>query len=444
MKTPRSFVSRWWIFGAIFAALLVCALVSWLHFQQQQALRQATSRLENFRQARIELGQGFLHASLAGDAGSPFDREEGTALLRQAIASFDLALKNLAVADAEVAAAFRRSVVAFEERLTAWNRTRSPSAGQAAELRIAFHQLENQADRVDAQTRRQLQALAARLDVEYAWALGSAVLLLAGICVVLVRGERARQRAELEIRQLNAELEQRVQARTAELHAANRELETFAHSVAHDLRAPLRTMSGFSLALLEDCSAQLDAHGREYARLIGEAAQRMDRLIRDLLDYSRVARAEIRTERTALDQVVSGVCRQLAAELAARQVALTVEEPLPLVRGNSTLLGQVVANLLDNACKFVAPGVKPQVRVRAELRDGTVRLWVEDNGIGIAPEHQEQVFRIFERLHGQETYPGTGIGLAIVRKAAERLGGQVGVESQPGAGARFWIDLPAA
>jgi signal transduction histidine kinase len=117
---------------------------------------------------------------------------------------------------------------------------------------------------------------------------------------------------------------------------------------------------------------------------------------------------------------------------------------LPRIKGHPTTLVQVVANLLGNAVKFVPPGMTPRVRVWAEERGERMRLWVEDNGIGIAPEHQERIFRVFERLHRRESYPGTGIGLAIVRKGMERMGGGCGVESAPGQGSRFWVDLPRA
>ncbi len=135
---------------------------------------------------------------------------------------------------------------------------------------------------------------------------------------------------------------------------------------------------------------------------------------------------------------------QLESELRGGDAKISVQEPLPTVLGNETTLAQVVANLLANAVEFIPAGRGPEVRMRAEQRDGHVRLWVEDNGIGIAPEYHERTFRLFERLHRPEEYPGTGIGLAIVRKAVERMGGGVGVESAPGQGSRFWIELRLA
>ena len=135
------------------------------------------------------------------------------------------------------------------------------------------------------------------------------------------------------------------------------------------------------------------------------------------------------------------ILHQMSPDLLERRAAVRLEEPLPLVSAHPVLLTQILTNLLSNAIKFMVPGVDPQVRIRAEKSSDGVRLWVEDNGIGIAAEHHERIFRVFERLHLQERYPGTGIGLAIVRRAAERMHGQAGVESEPGKGSRFWVLL---
>ncbi|RMF86009.1 MAG: hypothetical protein D6736_16110 [Nitrospinota bacterium] len=229
---------------------------------------------------------------------------------------------------------------------------------------------------------------------------------------------------------------------TTQLREANEELEAFAYSVSHDLRAPLRAMQGFAQALLEDYAGHLDPVGQDYAQRIVKAAQRMDALIQDLLAYSRLSRTQVTPQPIPLSAAVSEVLRYLEEECQQREARVTVTEPLPLVQGYQPILIQVLSNLLSNALKYVPTGKRPFIRIRAEERDTWIRLWVEDNGIGIAPEHQARIFRIFERLHDAETYPGTGIGLAIVRKGIERLGGRVGVESVPDEGSRFWIELP--
>ena len=246
------------------------------------------------------------------------------------------------------------------------------------------------------------------------------------------------------VRDAQTRLEEQVRERTAELEERNEELEAFGYSISHDLRAPLRAMQGFSQALLEDCGDRLDAMGSEYAERIVAGAKRMDELIRDLLAYSRVSRAELKLVRVPLTPVANSALAELSGALRARHASVHVDEPLPAVIGHPATLSQVLTNLLGNGLKFVPPDRTPELRVHADRHNGLVRVWVEDNGIGIAPEHQARIFRVFERLHSSDDYPGTGIGLAIVRKAVERMGGQVGVESDLGHGSRFWVELHVA
>ena len=246
-----------------------------------------------------------------------------------------------------------------------------------------------------------------------------------------------------QVREMNVGLERRVEERTRALREANRELEAFGYSVSHDLRAPLRTLQGFSQALLEDYPAELPPKACKYLERIGVAAVRMDELIQDLLAYRRLSRSELRLEPLDLFGVVREACQQLQAAIEESRANVEIA-PLPAVCGHHGTLIQIFTNLFSNSLKFVSPGGRPAIRVSAEPRGALVRVWVADNGIGIAPEHQERVFEVFQRLHGLETYPGTGIGLAIVRRGAERLGGAAGVESEPGRGSRFWVDLKPA
>lgn len=254
----------------------------------------------------------------------------------------------------------------------------------------------------------------------------------------------ALQQAQLSqaVQRYNTELEQRVTERTAQLQEVNQELEAFTYTISHDLRAPLRALQGFATALSEDYSDCLDTLGLDYAQRLSAAAKNMEQLIQDLLAYSRLSRTDLCLHTVNLSSVVAEAIEQLNAEIQERGAHITVESPLPAIHGNSTVVIQAIANLISNAIKFVAPGVQPMVRVWCENREDSVRLWVEDNGIGIQTEHHERIFRVFERLHSNEVYPGTGIGLAIVRKAIERIGGRVEVESYIGKGSRFRIDLP--
>lgn len=249
--------------------------------------------------------------------------------------------------------------------------------------------------------------------------------------------KRKRQHAEAELRELAETLEHRVEERTAEL-------ETFAHSVSHDLRAPLRGMYGFADALLEDYGVHLDETGQFYCKRIINAASRMQRLIEDLLTYSHLSRDEINLRQVPLDKVVKESLQQIENDENFQAAEIQVAWEMPAVRAHLPTLILAVQNLLSNAIKFVEPGTTPQVNVWAEWRGRRVRLFVEDNGLGIEKKHHLQIFNVFERLHSDEKFPGTGIGLALVRKSLDRVGGAVGVDSKVGQGSRFWLELEGA
>jgi PAS domain S-box-containing protein len=266
---------------------------------------------------------------------------------------------------------------------------------------------------------------------------------VAGV-IGVARDITERKRAEEEVRALARSLERRVEERTRELAEANEELRDFASTVAHDLRAPLRAMDGFARALEEDHAAALDEEARGYIARIVAAAARMDGLIRDLLEYARIGREELASGPVALGPAVDEALRQLEAPIRAAGARIVAEPDMPAVVAQRAMLVQAIANLVANAVKFVPQDRVPEVRIRAVRGGGRVRLEVEDNGIGVAPEHRERIFRVFQRLHGMAEYPGTGIGLAIVRRAAERMGGSAGVAEAPGGGSVFRIELEEA
>jgi signal transduction histidine kinase len=234
---------------------------------------------------------------------------------------------------------------------------------------------------------------------------------------------------------------QQLELRVREREESNAELEAFAYSVSHDLRAPLRAISGFTDALREEQESRLDDNGREYLNEIRLAAGRMNALVQDLLEYGRVSRINLPLEKVNLAHAVHSALEQTGK----RPSELVLDLPADLqVRSQPQVLTQVLLNLLSNAYKFQAAGSTPQIRIWAEPRDGMVRLSVQDNGIGIAPPHQERIWNVFERLHDRDTFSGTGIGLAIVKRAVLRMQGRYGLESELGKGSTFWIELTRA
>jgi len=253
--------------------------------------------------------------------------------------------------------------------------------------------------------------------------------------------EEALREAQRKLSLHAAELEATVADRTARLQETVNDLQSFSYSIAHDMRAPLRAMGTFAQLVKDEMPAGAALDTRTYCERIILGAARLDNLIKDALIYTKAALQESPLRPVDLLQLIRGLL-ETYPNLYAAAADIDVEENLPLVLGNESLLTQCFSNLLGNAVKFVAPGVRPNVRVLSEAKDDFARIWVEDNGIGI-PEHaQSRLFGMFEKLDNQ--YEGTGIGLAIVRKVVERMGGRVGVESAPGRGSRFWVELRVA
>ena len=297
-----------------------------------------------------------------------------------------------------------------------------------------------------------------------------------------------RKQIEEELRQAHAllaehagQLESVVAERTEELVASNHQLEAFVYTIAHDLRAPLRSMKTFSNILLEDESGALSPKGQDYALRINKSARFMDALLNDLLAFSRISQQKVDLTPVDLGPIVQEVQARLQSELQENNGRIEINGAWPSVLAHSPTLNQVLYNLVSNGLKFARPNVSPLIRIWAEevnaplepkpistpaareketaqlnvhgelppakkesaLPSRNVRIWVEDNGIGIAPQYQEQIFRVFIRLESN-LYQGTGIGLAIVQTGIERMGGRVGVESTPGQGSRFWFELRKA
>lgn len=266
-------------------------------------------------------------------------------------------------------------------------------------------------------------------------------LVLAAVASERKRAEQAEELLRGQLEKHAGSLERTVADRTARLRETVGELEAFSYSISHDLRAPLRAMQNYAAILQSDEAPRLSGEGKSYLDRIITAANRLDRLIQDVLKYSRVGRLDTPLAVVDLEKLLREIIEQYHGFREPR-AEIEVRPPLLAVVANEAALTQCISNILGNAVKFVVPGVAPRIRIWSEAENSHIRLNIADNGIGIAPNHLEKIFRIFERVHSDQTYEGTGIGLAIAKKAIERMGGEIGVTSELGRGSTFWIQLP--
>ncbi len=247
-----------------------------------------------------------------------------------------------------------------------------------------------------------------------------------------------------EIEKSARELEQRVADRTKQLEDSNKELVNFTHTVSHDLRSPVRAVEGFSDILLEEYGNKFDEEGRDYLKRISKSAYRMEKLIDDLLKYSRIGMEDLVLVDVSLSRVLKEVISFLEKEISESNATIDLPQQLPIVKAMKSQLIQIFINLISNSIKYAKPGKPPKIKIQTYETKSSIKIMVSDNGIGIKKEYHEKIFEIFQRLHLDETIPGTGIGLAIVKKAIDKLGGNISVNSKLNHGAIITINLQKA
>jgi signal transduction histidine kinase len=315
--------------------------------------------------------------------------------------------------------------------------------GIASAITAEENRLLNERTRLEHRTETELIVL-------FSIGIALTVMLLFGSYRLIEQYAEQRDRAEADIRNLNADLESRVQARTAELEQtnlllsrSNRDLTHFAYVASHDLQEPLRTIGSYAGLLGRKYKGELDEQADKYIDFVVTGAKRMQTLVQDLLAYSRAGTGVLRRESVEIEAVLDRAKENLTITTAERGAKIT-NGPLPQLEVDPGMLTQVFQNLIGNALKFSKPGETPQVSITASRQQREWIFEVSDNGIGFEPEYAEKVFVIFQRLHSVGAYTGTGIGLAICKRIIEAHGGRIWAESQPGMGSNFFFALPVS
>lgn len=270
------------------------------------------------------------------------------------------------------------------------------------------------------------------------------LVLFTGVALVVTSLAARVRRNQRQLSDLNAELEEKVKKRTAALNESNQQLEAFCYTLAHDLRAPLRAIQGFADLLIRDHEAELSPQAKVGTERIRNSAERMGRLILDLLAYTDVSRTDFQKQPVNVETVCHNILRMFADEIARTGAEFSWDLPQKHVLGDRIGVERVLVNLVANALKFADPKRRLRIQISSERRSPNLRICVQDNGIGLEPKYRERIFGVFEKLSPGGNLVGTGIGLAIVKRSVEKMGGAVGVESALGRGSCFWFELTEA
>jgi signal transduction histidine kinase len=457
LVAPANASYRWRYAAAFAAVFMLLAFVAGFVLYQQRNEAAARERLNwalDVQRAALEMEnastlmevyqRGFLLT------GSPTAVEQRDAVYRRGLQQSDILSRLLADtpalrSDAQaLVAAFRRRHAVMRQVTAAAERDGLASARAAFSLRgdrsvgpvlasIEAVRREQRRLGADATRRAEIAARQSNLVALYGTLLGLGTLAVAAWLLL----RQVARNEDLHHRLLLAHEEEK--ARSAELARSNRELEAFSYTISHDLRAPLRHIGGYARMLQEDAGDQLDAEMRRYLDTIGDSSRRMGMLIDDLLAYSRLGRKSL--ERVEVD--MEDLTRRMVEELPDARDKIVVSG-LPPVHADPVLLRQAWFNLLSNALKYSAPrGDAARVEIEGTRANGRARYVIRDNGVGFDMRYADKLFGVFQRLHSQDEFEGTGVGLAIVQQIVERHGGRVWAEAAPGAGATFYMELPA-
>ncbi|NTW01848.1 MAG: hypothetical protein HGA19_11225 [Oscillochloris sp.] len=443
------------VWSAVAISILICIAISFLHFEQRNTLNQAIISLDTIRQARVDLAEGFLQISLSGNSDLPFDRHQGQALVFQAMAQIKEHAHWLD-RNGETFTTYQHNENLFRAQLESWSKSKAPSPSETTALLISFHNLAQQANVVDAESRAGLLQLATRIDITFSVFISLAAILLTGICTTVfavqqaqARAEHKRAKAEYDLSLLNSELEQRVADRTAELEQANQAKNAFLARMSHELRTPLNAIIGFTGTLLMKLPGPLTADQQRHLSIIQRSAHHLLALISDILDLAKIesGRVVLSLEPITCQAVIEEVLSHLRPLAEQKELNLTLvvpDQPI-MIYTDRRALNQILINLVSNAIKFTNEG-----SVLINLNDQKVgdqhqtMIQVVDTGIGIHDSDLPQLFKEFGRVNSADVREreGTGLGLRLSQQLAMLLGGRIEVESSFGIGSTFTLVLP--